>query len=113
MLFLTWLAYLRLLPVRPHDLGGGLLAQWACSISPAASCSQHRRRRGSGQCAVRGKRRVIDRGPHSIPLVALGTGLLCSDGNGFNAGSEFAVDSVTATAFLNTDVAASFAAVTG
>src|SRR4029453_2692164 len=31
---------------------------------------------------------------------------------GFNAGSEFAVDSVTAAAFLNTDVAASFAAVT-
>jgi Amt family ammonium transporter len=30
---------------------------------------------------------------------------------GFNAGSEFRVDAVTATAFLNTDVAASFAAV--
>lgn len=31
---------------------------------------------------------------------------------GFNAGSEFRVDSVTAVAFLNTDVAASFAAIT-
>src|SRR4029079_19743711 len=30
---------------------------------------------------------------------------------GFNAGSEFRVDSTTAVAFLNTDVAASFAAV--
>jgi Amt family ammonium transporter len=54
---------------------------------------------------------VLDSGPHSIPLVALGTGLLWFGWYGFNAGSEMRVDSVTATAFLNTDVAASFAAV--
>jgi ammonia channel protein AmtB len=30
----------------------------------------------------------------------------------FNAGSELKVDDITATAFLNTDIAASFAAVT-
>jgi Amt family ammonium transporter len=59
-----------------------------------------------------GKRRVADRGPHSVPLVALGTGLLWFGWYGFNAGSEFRVDIVTATAFINTDVAASFAAVT-
>jgi ammonium transporter, Amt family len=59
-----------------------------------------------------GKRRTADRGPHSIPLVALGTGLLWFGWYGFNAGSEMRVDSVTATAFLNTDLAASFAAVT-
>ena len=58
-----------------------------------------------------GKRRIVDRGPHSIPLVALGTGLLWFGWYGFNAGSEMRADSVTATAFLNTDVAASFAAV--
>src|SRR5208337_1529628 len=58
-----------------------------------------------------GKRRVQDPGPHSIPLVALGTGLLWFGWYGFNAGSEFRVDSVTAVAFLNTDVAASFAAI--
>ena len=58
-----------------------------------------------------GKRRVLDRGPHSIPLVALGTGLLWFGWYGFNAGSEMRVDSVTGTAFLNTDIAASFAAV--
>ncbi len=52
-----------------------------------------------------------DRGPHSIPLVALGTGLLWFGWYGFNAGSEFRVDSVTAVAFLNTDLAASFAAI--
>src|SRR5207237_802424 len=59
-----------------------------------------------------GTRKVEDRGPHSIPLVALGTGLLWFGWYGFNAGSEFRVDAVTAVAFLNTDIAASFAGVT-
>jgi len=53
-----------------------------------------------------GRRKVADRGPHSIPLVALGTGMLWFGWYGFNAGSEFRVDSVTAVAFLNTDLAA-------
>ena len=59
-----------------------------------------------------GKRRVADAGLHSIPLVALGTGLLWFGWYGFNAGSELKVDPVTSLAFLNTDVAASFAAMT-
>lgn len=59
-----------------------------------------------------GKRRVADPAAHSIPLVALGTGLLWFGWYGFNAGSELKVDAVTALAFVNTDVAASFAAVT-
>ena len=56
-----------------------------------------------------GRRRVGDSVPHSIPLVALGTGLLWSGWYGFNAGSELKVDAVTGLAFLNTDIAASFA----
>jgi Amt family ammonium transporter len=58
-----------------------------------------------------GKQKFADRGPHSIPLVALGTGLLWFGWYGFNAGSELKVDSVTALAFVNTDIAGSFAAV--
>jgi len=44
-------------------------------------------------------------------LVLLGAGLLWFGWYGFNAGSEFRVDSVTAVAFLNTDISASFAAI--
>ncbi len=59
-----------------------------------------------------GRRRVEDTKPHSIPLVALGTGLLWFGWYGFNAGSQLQVDQITALAFLNTDIAASFAAIT-
>jgi ammonium transporter, Amt family len=58
-----------------------------------------------------GKRRFRD-SPHNIPFIALGTGLLWFGWYGFNAGSELKVDGITATAFLNTDIAASFAATT-
>ena len=107
------LAAVRLLPVRPHDLGRRAARRsGACSTSPAASSSTTspawRRSRRSSTSAGGA---VADSGPHSIPLVALGTGLLWFGWYGFNAGSEFRVDSVTAVAFLNTDVAASFAAI--
>jgi ammonium transporter, Amt family len=59
-----------------------------------------------------GKRKVTDKGLHNIPLVAIGTGLLWFGWYGFNAGSELMVDKITAVAFLNTDVAASFAGIT-
>jgi Amt family ammonium transporter len=50
--------------------------------------------------------------PNSIPLVAIGTALLWFGWYGFNAGSELQMNGITALAFLNTDVAASVAAVT-
>jgi ammonium transporter, Amt family len=93
--------------------GGGLLQRWGV-LDFAGGIVVHNT---AGMAALAsilyvGRRRVIDAGPHSVPLVALGTGLLWFGWYGFNAGSEFRVDSVTAVAFLNTDVAASFAAVT-
>jgi Amt family ammonium transporter len=92
--------------------GGGLLAQWGV-LDFAGGIVVHNIAGFAALASVLyvGRRRVADRGPHSIPLVALGTGLLWFGWYGFNAGSEFRVDSTTAVAFLNTDVAASFAAI--
>src|SRR4051812_3124296 len=59
-----------------------------------------------------GKRRDVQSPPNSIPLIAIGTGLLWFGWYGFNAGSELDVNAITGLAFLNTDVAASFAAIT-
>jgi Amt family ammonium transporter len=50
--------------------------------------------------------------PNNIPLMAIGTALLWFGWYGFNAGSELHVDGITALAFMNTDTAASFAAIT-
>jgi Amt family ammonium transporter len=43
--------------------------------------------------------------PHNVPMVALGAGLLWFGWFGFNAGSELTADSLTAVAFVNTQVA--------
>ncbi len=93
--------------------GGGILAQWGV-LDFAGGIVVHAI---AGMAALAsvffvGKRKVVEHGPHSIPLVALGTGLLWFGWYGFNAGSELQVDQITALAFLNTDVAASFAGVT-
>ena len=88
--------------------GGGILAKWGV-LDFAGGIVVHNIAGIAALASVLyvGKRKVVDRGPHSIPLVALGTGLLWFGWYGFNAGSEFRVDSVTAIAFLNTDIAAS------
>ncbi|MEZ5359711.1 MAG: ammonium transporter [Candidatus Zixiibacteriota bacterium] len=92
--------------------GGGLLAEWGV-LDFAGGIAVHNIAGMAALASVLfvGKRRVAEKGPHSIPLVALGTGLLWFGWYGFNAGSELQVDSITALAFVNTDVAASFAAI--
>ena len=59
-----------------------------------------------------GSRKYKDSKPNNIPLMAIGTALLWFGWYGFNAGSELNVDGITALAFLNSDIAASFAAIT-
>ncbi|MDB5034041.1 MAG: Ammonium transporter [Chlorobi bacterium] len=90
--------------------GGGMLQQWGVQDF-AGGIVVHAI---AGMAALAsiyyvGKRKVAESGPHSIPLVALGTGLLWFGWYGFNAGSQMKVDAVTGLAFLNTDLAASFA----
>src|SRR5436305_6768010 len=112
MLFLTaWLLFVYF-PFVHMVWGGGILAKWGV-LDFAGGIVVHNIAGIAALASVLfvGKRRVEDREPHSIPLVALGTGLLWFGWYGFNAGSEFRVDSVTAVAFLNTDLAASFAAI--
>jgi Amt family ammonium transporter len=93
--------------------GGGILAEWGV-LDFAGGIAVHTTAGFAALASVIyvGKRRGEAEAPNSIPLVAIGTGLLWFGWYGFNAGSELAVDSITTLAFLNTDVAASFAAIT-
>lgn len=92
--------------------GGGILQQWGV-LDFAGGIVVHATAGMAALASVMfvGKRKHRDTN-HSIPLVALGTGLLWFGWYGFNAGSELQVDQITAAAFLNTDLAASFAALT-
>lgn len=80
------------------DFAGGIVVHTSAGMAALASV------------LFVGRRRVLGEHPHNLPLVAIGTGLLWFGWYGFNAGSQLKVDPVTALAFLNTDVAASFAA---
>ncbi len=82
-----------------RDFAGGLVVHVSAGFAALASV------------LYVGRRRIVDT-PHNIPFIALGTGLLWFGWYGFNAGSELKVDNITALAFLNTDLAASFAATT-
>jgi len=93
--------------------GGGLLAEWGV-LDFAGGIVVHATAGFAALASVIyvGKRQDTKSPPNSIPLVAIGTGLLWFGWYGFNAGSELKVDDITTLAFLNTDVAASFAAIT-
>ncbi len=90
--------------------GGGVLADWGVKDF-AGGIVVHTTAGFAALASVLyiGKRKTVEKGMHSIPLVAIGTAILWFGWYGFNAGSEFGVDRVTAQAFLNTDLAASFA----
>src|SRR5712692_209817 len=92
--------------------GGGLLGTWGVRDF-AGGIVVHASAGWAALASVLyvGRRRHLDTA-HNIPFIALGTGLLWFGWYGFNAGSELKVDDITATAFLNTDIAASFAATT-
>lgn len=112
LIFITAWLLLVYFPMVHMVWGGGLLQQWGV-LDFAGGIAVHNI---AGMAALAsviflGKRIFPDKGPHSIPLVALGTGLLWFGWYGFNAGSELKVDTVTAMAFLNTDIAASFAGI--
>ena len=93
--------------------GGGLLAKWGV-LDFAGGIVVHATAGFAALASVIyvGKRRDKVSPPNSIPLIAIGTGLLWFGWYGFNAGSALDVNAVTGLAFLNTDVAASFAAIT-
>ncbi|RUT79167.1 ammonium transporter [Ancylomarina longa] len=93
--------------------GGGILQEWGV-LDFAGGVVVHATAGFAALASVFyvGKRRDRQSPPNSIPLVAIGTGLLWFGWYGFNAGSELDVNHITTLAFLNTDVAASFAAIT-
>ncbi len=93
--------------------GGGILAEWGV-YDFAGGIVVHATAGFAALAAVIyvGKRQVWITEPNNIPLVAIGTALLWFGWYGFNAGSELDVNGITVAAFFNTDLSASFAAVT-
>lgn len=110
-LFLTaWLIFVYFPFVHMVWSPNGLLAQWGV-LDFAGGIVVHNTAGFAALASILyvGRRSYVESKPHNVPLIALGTGLLWFGWYGFNAGSELRVDDVTASAFLNTDVAASFA----
>jgi Amt family ammonium transporter len=112
MIFLTFWQILVYYPFVHMIWGGGILAQWGV-LDFAGGIVVHATAGFAALASVFYVGARVDRKsiPNSIPLVAIGSGLLWFGWYGFNAGSEAAVDHITSIAFLNTDIAASFATV--
>jgi Amt family ammonium transporter len=114
LIFLVGWIFLVYFPFVHMVWGGGFLAQLGVKDF-AGGIVVHS---SAGMAALAsvffvGKRKTLKKDvPHSLPLVAIGAGLLWFGWYGFNAGSELSVDPVTVVAFLNTDLAASVAAFT-
>lgn len=112
MIFLTVWQILVYYPFVHMIWGGGMLAEWGV-LDFAGGIVVHATAGFAALASVFYVGARVDKNstPNSIPLVAIGSGLLWFGWYGFNAGSEVAVDNVTSLAFLNTDIAASFATV--
>ncbi|HOY31768.1 MAG TPA: ammonium transporter [Bacteroidales bacterium] len=112
MIFLTFWQILVYYPFVHMIWGGGLLAEWGV-LDFAGGIVVHATAGFAALASVFYVGARVDKNstPNSIPLVAIGSGLLWFGWYGFNAGSEVAVDFITSTAFLNTDIAASFATI--
>jgi len=112
IIFLTFWQILVYYPFVHMVWGGGLLAQMGV-LDFAGGIVVHATAGFAALASVFyvGGRMEKKSAPNSIPLVAIGSGLLWFGWYGFNAGSEVAVDNVTSLAFLNTDMAASFATI--
>lgn len=82
------------------DFAGGIVVHATAGLAALASA------------IFVGKRMVSTDKTHNIPLIALGAGLLWFGWYGFNAGSELQVNTITVSAFITTDIAAAFAAIT-
>ena len=93
--------------------GGGILQEWGV-LDFAGGIVVHATAGFAALVATIyvGKRNEGEHKPNNIPLVAIGTALLWFGWYGFNAGSELDMNGITVAAFINTDVSASFAAVT-
>jgi len=80
----------------PIDFAGGTVVHINAGVAGLALALIIGRRKGFGREPMR---------PHNLPFVMLGAALLWFGWFGFNAGSEFAADSVAGRAWLNTMVA--------
>ncbi len=116
LIFLVLWSLLVYVPFVHWVWGGGFLAQWKV-VDFAGGIVVHL---SAGIAAlasvfVVGKRKLAPGEkviPHNIAFVALGTGLLWFGWFGFNGGSALSAGGLAATAFVNTDIAASVAMIT-
>ncbi|HEU5158330.1 MAG TPA: ammonium transporter [Streptosporangiaceae bacterium] len=84
-----------------EDFAGGTVVHVNAGAAALALAFVLGRRRGWPKEPMR---------PHNLPFVLLGAAILWFGWFGFNAGSELAVDDITALAFMNTQIATAVAA---
>jgi len=114
--FLVLWSILVYIPVAHWLWGGGFLAQMGAQDFAGGMVVHATAGFGALASVLVVGKRYMPQGkspslPHNLPFVALGTGLLWFGWFGFNAGSALAANGVAATAFVNTQIAASVAMV--